>query len=150
VQGPNHDNTVPDNGENGVFHRAEPLERRLPSLTRPSIRLKPLTADALPGRSKRTALYAADSPTLARPGGLASVGDHQVLIGGEDAYLREHGVTLDRVATVTPQIATLFRAPTPVLSLVDRHGRVQRVWRGQLDAGGERELIEALSGPART
>jgi hypothetical protein len=56
-------------------------------------------------------------------------------------YLTDHGVVPDAVVSVPLGSVRLFA--TPIIVHVSQNGRVLSLWRGQLDAGREVEVIEA-------
>jgi peroxiredoxin len=58
-------------------------------------------------------------------------------------YLDSHGVTLDRLATLGSRTDYKL-ALTPTLLLLDKTGKVQRMWTGALDQKQEQELLTAL------
>ncbi|MEI7780233.1 MAG: hypothetical protein WCJ42_12520 [Actinomycetes bacterium] len=70
-----------------------------------------------------------------------------VAIGYEDtatlkSYLDSLNVRPDLVAKAVPGLVRL--TGTPALVLVSSGGKVDRVWRGQLDSAGERSVIESV------
>jgi hypothetical protein len=56
-------------------------------------------------------------------------------------YLREHGLSLDKVVEVKP--GTLKIGGTPTLLLISHKGIVERVWLGKLPPKVEREVLAA-------
>jgi thiol-disulfide isomerase/thioredoxin len=72
-----------------------------------------------------------------------------VAISREDSaaiteYLRRNGVEVDQVVAVSSASARI--RGTPTLLVVDRHARVQRMWRGLLPKEGEQEVLKLLEG----
>jgi len=58
------------------------------------------------------------------------------------AYLKAGGLQVDHV--VEYQLNALKIPATPMLLLIDGNGLVQRVWRGRLASGGQKEVFGAL------
>jgi peroxiredoxin len=76
-----------------------------------------------------------------------SEGARVVVVGPEPEeqlrrYVAEHGLIADQVISV--QRGVLRFAGTPTLVLLDRDGRIRRVWQGQLAVAQEKEVEESL------
>jgi len=60
-----------------------------------------------------------------------------------EAYLRAHDVAVDGIVVVPPE--QLGVEGTPTLLVVSRRGRVEHVARGQLDAQGQKAVVDLLT-----
>lgn len=62
-------------------------------------------------------------------------------------YVDENHIDVTRVVAVPPKDRAMLRVPgTPTLILLNRNRRIEKVWVGRLDQGGQKQVESAVVG----